>query len=111
MIINIYEIKIMTLKINDNEVELRFTFNAFIEYEKHFNEPLSIENFSLDKTLWFYYFVVLCSKKGWQTSAWLSKDDFDEWLNDDPTRLQIMNEFTNKNLVMNDVLTPADKKK
>ncbi len=101
----------MIININEHEVELRFTFNAFIEYEKHFNEPLSLDGFSLDKTLWFYYFVVLCSKKGWQTSAWLSKDEFDEWLNDDPTRLNQLAEFTNKNLVLNEVLNPSDKKK
>ena len=101
----------MTVNINGKEVELRFTFNAFIEYEKHFNEPLTLDGFSLDKTRWFYYFVVLCSKKGWQTDAWLSKDEFDEWLNDNPLHLSELSDFTSKNLVLNDVLNPSDKKK
>lgn len=102
----------MTVEINDNKVDLRFTFNAFIEYEKHFNEPITLDDMSIDKTLWFYYFVVLCSKKGWQTSAWLTKDDFDEWLNDDPHKLIEMSDFVATNLNLNDILTKsADKKK
>jgi len=104
----------MTVEINDNKVDLRFTFNAFIEYEKHFNEPLTLDsnNMTFDKTIWFYYLVVLCSKKGWQTSAWLTKDDFDEWLNDEPERILELAEFVAQNLNLNNVLTnPADKKK
>jgi len=101
----------MTVKINDNEVELRFTFNAFVEYENKFNEPLTLDSLSMGKTMWFYYFVVLCSKKGWQTSGWLTKDEFDEWLNDDPHRLIELSEFTSRNLNINDVLAPKDDKK
>jgi len=101
----------MTVNIQGKDpIELRFTFNALVEYEKRFNEPMSAENFSLDKTLWFYYFVVLCSKKGWNTTAWLSKDEFDEWLNDDPTVLNDLAEFVMKNMNLNDVLS-GDKKK
>lgn len=104
----------MTIEINGEKVELRFTFNAFIEYEKHFNEPLTleVEDMSFDKTIWFYYFVVLCSKKGWQVTAWLSKDDFDEWLNEEPERIIELSEFTAENLNMNKILIKhADKKK
>ena len=101
----------MTVNIQGKDpVELRFTFNALLEYEKRFNEPMTLENFSLDKTLWFYYFVVLCSKKGWNTTAWLSKEEFDEWLNDDPTVLNGLAEFVMKNMNLNDVLS-GDKKK
>lgn len=90
-------------------VELRFTFNALVEYERKFNEPMTAENFSLDKTLWFYYFVILCSKKGWNTTAWLSKEEFDEWLNDNPLVLNDLADFVLKNMNLNDVL--SDKKK
>ena len=96
----------MIVKIGDKDpVELRFTFNALVEFEKKFNEPMSAENLSLDKMLWFYYLVILCSKKGWNTTAWLSKDEFDEWLNDDPTVLNDLAEFVLNNMNLNDVLS------
>jgi len=101
----------MTVRINDVDVDLRFTFNAFIEFERKFSEPLNLDNLTLDKTLWFYYFVVLCSKKGWQTSAWLSKDDFDEWMNDDPKHIFELAKFVQSNLDLNAVLNSDDEKK
>ena len=103
----------MIVKINDKEVELRFTFNTFVEFEKHFNEPLQLDmtDLSVDKTLWFYYFMVLCSKKGWQTTAWLTKDEFDEWLNDEPERIIDLINFATENMNLQAILSNPDKKK
>lgn len=103
----------MKININGEEVELRFTFNAFIEYENKFNQPLVLEadQISLSQTIWFDYFVVLCSKKGWQTSGWLTKDEFDEWLNEDPHRLLEISEFVSRNLNLNTILAPKEDKK
>lgn len=101
----------MIVKIAEKEpVELRFTFNSLVEFENKFNEPMSVDHLSLNQMLWFYYYVVLCSKKGWQTNAWLSKEEFDEWLNDDPTVLNDLAQFVIDNVNMNDVLG-GDKKK
>lgn len=103
----------MKVNINEKDVELRFTFNAFVEYENKFNRPLTLDEdgLSLNETIWFYYFVVLCSAKGWQTSGWLTKDEFDEWLNDDPQRLIDLSQFVARNLNLNDILAPKDDKK
>ena len=102
----------MIVKIGEHDpIELRFTFNSFIEFEKKFGEAISVENLNLDKTLWFYYFIVLCSKRGWQTTAWLDKDEFDEWLNDDPNNITLLSEFVSKNMDLNNILTEGNKKK
>ena len=101
----------MIVKIQDKEpVELRFTFNALVEYEKKYDKPMTVDSWTLDEMLWFYYFVVLCSKKGWNTNAWLTKEEFDEWLNEDPTVLNDLADFVVNNMNLNDVLS-KDKKK
>lgn len=99
----------MNLTIGNEEVELRFTFDAFTEYEKLYNEPFGSDN-QLDKAIVFMYLVILCSKKGWQNTAWLSYEDFREWLNDDPERFITMTEWIAKNMDMNSKLM-GDKKK
>lgn len=99
----------MNLKIGNEEVELRFTFDAFTEYEKLYNEPFGADN-QLDKAIVFMYLVILCSKKGWQNTAWLSYEDFREWLNEDPQRFIEMSEWIAKNMDMNSKLM-GDKKK
>lgn len=99
----------MNLQIGNEEVELRFTFDAFTEYEKLYNEPFGSDN-QLDKAIVFMYLVILCSKKGWQNTAWLSYEDFREWLNDDPERFITMTEWIAKNMDMNSKLM-GDKKK
>ena len=49
----------MKVNINNTDVELRFTFDAFIEYEKKWGESLGVSN-DLAKTISFEYFTVLC---------------------------------------------------
>ncbi len=97
----------MKVKINDTEVELRFTFDAFIEYEKKWGESLGVSN-DLAKTISFEYFTVLCSKKGWQSDNWLSYEDFTEWMNDDPYKYVEISEFIGKYMNMENVLTKKE---
>jgi len=102
----------MIIKINDHEpVELRFTFSSFIAYEDKFNEPLNLDGISFKKMISFYYYVVLCSKKGWQTNCWLKEDEFMDWLNDNPTMLYDLGVFVGDNFNMNDILSGKDSKK
>lgn len=101
----------MKLEIGSEEVELRFTFDAFTEYEKLYNEPFGVDN-QLDKSIVFMYLVILCSKKGWQNTAWLKYDDFREWLNDEPSRyIQVSNWITESIDLNNTLMGKADKKK
>lgn len=99
----------MVVKINGENVELRFTFDAFTEYERIFNEPLGADG-ALDKTIVFMYLTILCSKKGWQTSAWLSYQDFREWLNDDPNMYVEVSEWIGENMNITEKLTGSKKK-
>jgi hypothetical protein len=102
----------MILKINDHEpVELRFTFSSFIAYEDKFGEPINLDNISFGRLISFYYFVVLCSKKGWQTSSWLSMEEFQEWLDNNPDKMLEISTFIGDNFNLNDKMSKNEIKK
>ena len=102
----------MIIKINDKEpVELRFTFSAFTAYEDRWGEPVKIDGISLSRILSFYYYVVLCSKKGWQTSAWLKEDEFIEYLNENPETLVELSDFVGENFAYNELFASKEVKK
>ena len=97
----------MKVNIKDQEVELRFTFDAYICYENTWGESIG-NSADFAKTISFEYFVVLCSKKGWQSSNWLTYEEFLDWINEDPYKYVEISEFISKYMNMENVLSKKE---
>ena len=77
----------MTVNINNQEIELRVGFRAFLLYEAMTDK--SFAGGGLSESLFFFYAVVFSSDK----SKSISWEVFLDWLDENPDELEKFNDF------------------
>lgn len=88
----------MKLTINNNEIELKYSFRALMMFENITDKTIELN--TLGDILTFFYCVVCASNRNIE----ITFDSFIDWLDDNPTAVVEFREWITDQMIKNSML-------